>query len=76
MGLVLRRWGKTAWQQVLTATFPIVILLVCMLARIDLGVRHILPIYPLLAIVGGYAVDCVVPAFASGRSRAHSWSRG
>jgi hypothetical protein len=55
-GLVLRRWGKVAWQQVLTAVFPIVILLVCMLARIDLGVRHILPIYPLLAIVGGYAI--------------------
>jgi len=27
-----------------------------MLARIDLGVRHILPIYPLLAIAGGHAV--------------------
>jgi hypothetical protein len=55
-GFVLYRFRKTAWQQVLTAEFPIVILLVCMLARIDLGVRHILPIYPLLAIVGGYAV--------------------
>ncbi len=57
--LVLRRWGKIAWQQLLTAIFPIVILLVCMLARIDLGVRHILPIYPLLAIVGGYAVTAL-----------------
>ena len=27
-----------------------------MLSRIDLGVRHILPIYPLLAIAGGHAV--------------------
>jgi hypothetical protein len=61
--LVLRRWRKKhwnqSWQQVLTATFPIVILLVCMLARIDLGVRHILPIYPLLAIVGGNAVTAL-----------------
>ena len=56
LGFVLYRFRKAAWQQVLTAVFPIVILLVCMLARIDLGVRHILPIYPLLAIVGGYAV--------------------
>jgi len=56
---VLRRWGTVGWQQVLTAAFPIVILLVCMLARIDLGVRHILPIYPLLAIVGGYAATAM-----------------
>ena len=55
----LRRWRKAAWQQVLTAAFPIVILVVCMAARIDLGVRHILPIYPLLAIVGGYAVTAL-----------------
>ena len=57
---VLRRWRETdwkqSWQQVLTAVFPLAILLVCMLARIDLGVRHILPIYPLLAIIGGHAV--------------------
>jgi hypothetical protein len=58
-GLVLYRFRTAAWQQVLTAAFPIVILLVCMLARIDLGVRHILPIYPLLAIVGGYAVTAL-----------------
>ena len=56
---VLRRWRKAAWQQVLSAVFPILILLVCMIARIDLGVRHILPIYPLLAIVGGYAVTAL-----------------
>ena len=30
-----------------------------MLARIDLGVRHILPIYPLLAIAGGHAVTAL-----------------
>ncbi|MGH9647326.1 MAG: hypothetical protein ACRD4E_10960, partial [Bryobacteraceae bacterium] len=58
-GFVLYRFRRSAWQQVLTAVFPIVILLVCMLARIDLGVRHILPIYPLLSIVGGYAVTAL-----------------
>jgi hypothetical protein len=60
---VLRRWRETdwkqSWQQVLTAVFPLAILLVCMLARIDLGVRHILPIYPLLAIAGGHAVTAM-----------------
>jgi hypothetical protein len=55
-GFVFRRWRIAPWQQVLTAAFPIAILLVCMIARIDLGVRHILPIYPLLAIVAGQAV--------------------
>src|SRR5579872_160500 len=37
----LRRWREKhweqSWQQVLTAVFPLTILLVCMLARIDLG---------------------------------------
>lgn len=57
---VLRRWRETdwkqSWPQVLTVVFPLAILSVCMLGRIDLGVRHILPIYPLLAIAGGHAV--------------------
>jgi dolichyl-phosphate-mannose-protein mannosyltransferase len=48
----VRRQGR---QQILMAVFALAILLVCMLARIDLGVRHILPIYPLLAILGGHA---------------------
>jgi hypothetical protein len=56
---LLRRWRETdwkqSWRQVLTMVFPLAILLVCMLGRIDLGVRHILPVYPLLAIAGGHA---------------------
>lgn len=55
LAVTLRCWRDGPWQQVLTAGFAIVILLVCMIGRIDLGVRHILPIYPLLAILGGYA---------------------
>jgi 4-amino-4-deoxy-L-arabinose transferase-like glycosyltransferase len=61
---VFRRWRETLWkesrQQVLTAVFPLAILLVCMLARIDLGVRHILPVYPLFAIIGGHAVTVML----------------
>ncbi len=57
---IIGHWRQTDWKQswtkVLTAVFPLAILLVCMLSRIDLGVRHILPIYPLLAIVSGHAV--------------------
>jgi hypothetical protein len=62
--IVFRRWRETrwkeSWQPVLTVVFPLAILLVCMLARIDLGVRHILPAYPLLAIAGGHAVTAML----------------
>lgn len=61
---VFRRWREKAWKQswqpVLTAAFPLTILLVCMLSRIDLGVRHILPVYPLLAIAGGQGVTALL----------------
>jgi hypothetical protein len=49
-----------SWQRHLTAIFPIVILLVCMPSSIDSGVRHILPIYPPLAVLGGYGAARLV----------------
>jgi hypothetical protein len=69
--VVLRGWrsgaSKAPWQQILTVMFPIVILLVCLPARINLGVRHILPIYPLLAIAGlGYRRFRASPSGLSG----------
>jgi hypothetical protein len=48
------RFRKRAQQ--LTLVFPAVIMLVCMSSRINLGVRHLLAIYPLLAILAAYAV--------------------
>jgi hypothetical protein len=54
------------WQCHFTAIFPIVILLVCMTSRINIGVRHTLPIYPLLAVFGGYGAARLV---AGGRRR-------
>jgi hypothetical protein len=54
---ILRGLQSHAWQQHLTVIFPVSIMLVCMNSRIDLGVRHILPIYPLLAVVAGYAAS-------------------
>jgi hypothetical protein len=50
--------GRSAWleRNWITAT-PMVaalaLLLVCMPSQINIGVRHILPIYPLFAIIGG-----------------------
>ena len=51
--------GKSIWQPAGSwiAVAPVVaaltLLLVCMPSHINIGVRHILPIYPLLAIIGG-----------------------
>jgi hypothetical protein len=53
---ILARFRSVPWQHALTALFAMVILLVCMAPHIDLGVRHILSIYPLLAILGGAVV--------------------
>jgi hypothetical protein len=49
-------WGLGNWQQRATAIFPLAILAVCLPSQIDLGVRHILSLYPLLAILGGAAL--------------------
>jgi hypothetical protein len=53
---ILRSFRSSLWQQHLTVIFPVAIMLVCMSSRINIGVRHILAIYPLLAVIGGYAV--------------------
>ena len=54
---IVRGLRSSPWQQHLTVIFPVAIMLVCMSSRIDLGVRHILAIYPLLAVIGGYAMS-------------------
>lgn len=54
--IILHRWKETGWQQLLTLVFPLAILVVCISASIDLGVRHILPAYAFLAVIAGEAV--------------------
>jgi 4-amino-4-deoxy-L-arabinose transferase-like glycosyltransferase len=51
--LVRQSFRKARWQEWVPAACAPVILLVGMSSRIDLGVRHILPIYPLLAMLAG-----------------------
>lgn len=46
-------WRLTSWQQRVTAIFPLVIVAVCLPSQIDLGVRHVLTVFPLLAMLGG-----------------------
>ena len=55
--LITRNFRSGSWQQHLTVIFPAAIMLVCMKSSIDLGVRHILAIYPFMAVIGGYAVS-------------------
>jgi 4-amino-4-deoxy-L-arabinose transferase-like glycosyltransferase len=58
--------AKIRWQEWVPGACAPMILLVCMLNNIDLGVRHILPIYPLLAMVAGLGLARLVQA---GRAR-------
>ena len=54
---IMRGFRSSSWQQHLTVISPIAILLVCMSSKINLGVRHVLAIYPFLAVMGGYAIS-------------------
>jgi hypothetical protein len=55
-GLALGLRGRAGRRPTPLALFPIAILLVCMISRVDLGVRHILPIYAFLALLAGHAI--------------------
>ncbi len=56
--VLLRRLFRSAdWKSAAPVLFVLVILLSCMPSRINIGVRHILPIYPLLAIMAGVFVS-------------------
>jgi hypothetical protein len=49
--------GEYDWRVVAPALFAMAILAVSMTSGINIGVRHILAIYPLLSIVAGHAVE-------------------
>ena len=59
-GAVWTVWPRrSAWRCWAPLVCGLGVLLVCLPSSINIGVRHALPIYPLLAIVGGYAVTCL-----------------
>jgi len=66
LAAVFLKTNVSSWQRHLTAIFPIVILLVCMTSNNNTSVRHILPIYPPLAVLGGYGAARLV-------ERASAW---
>jgi hypothetical protein len=46
-------WVRRDWLMAAPIAAALALLLVCMSSQINIGVRHILPIYPLFAIIGG-----------------------
>jgi hypothetical protein len=64
--------AKIRWQEWAPAVCVPVILLICMTSRIDMGVRHILPIYPLAAMVAGLGLARLVQA-GRARKAAAAW---
>jgi 4-amino-4-deoxy-L-arabinose transferase-like glycosyltransferase len=55
--VIVRGFKSSPWQQHLTLVFPVAIMFVCMSSKINLGLRHVMAIYPLLAVMGGYAMS-------------------
>jgi len=51
--LVRRSWVENDWMVAAPVIAAAALLLVCIPSTINIGVRHLLPIYPLLAIIGG-----------------------
>jgi 4-amino-4-deoxy-L-arabinose transferase-like glycosyltransferase len=45
--------GQSNWTALAPLVAALTVLLVCMPSHINIGVRHVLPIYPLLAIIAG-----------------------
>ena len=54
--LALRFHDRRQWFGMAPGLFALAILAAALFSRISIGLRHILAVYPLLAIAGGYAV--------------------
>ena len=61
--LILAAWGLVVlvWRQDTLALVPVALLAVSMTSHINIGVRHILPIYPFLTIAAAVAVVALWP---------------
>jgi hypothetical protein len=53
---VLARRGRRDWRPLAPAAGAAAILLVCLPSRINIGLRHVLPLYPLLAVTAAAAL--------------------
>lgn len=68
--LVLKARREHSWGPLQFALVPLVILLAAMTSRINIGIRHILPVYPGLAVVAGLAVVTIARQSREAFSRA------
>jgi hypothetical protein len=57
--LMKNRKKKVFWEQLAPLVCAITILAVCMPSKINLGIRHILVIYPLLAIIAAFGTASI-----------------
>lgn len=53
LSLARTAWVRKDWVMAAPVATALALLLVCMSSQINIGIRHILPIYPLFAIIGG-----------------------
>ncbi|HLW53735.1 MAG TPA: glycosyltransferase family 39 protein [Candidatus Angelobacter sp.] len=65
--ILLTQLRRNEWLSGACVAAAVAMLLVCMVSRIDLGLRHILPIYPLLSVAAGWLVADSMRHFRSPR---------
>jgi Dolichyl-phosphate-mannose-protein mannosyltransferase len=56
IGALVTRLRDHDWKSCAPVVFAVIILLACMPSRLNIGIRHILPMYPLLSMATGYFV--------------------
>ena len=60
VGFIGKEWKSSDSMRLLLILIPIAVLVSCMfLSNMNAGVRHILPIFPFVAIIGGYCLVCL-----------------
>lgn len=55
IGVTLRQGARKEWRALAPSLAAVVLVIVCASGRINIGLRHVLPVYALLAIPAGYA---------------------
>jgi hypothetical protein len=69
MWMLVSQPRETRWPAIAPAVFALAILICVIPANINIGVRHILPIYGPLSICGGYAISQCVTHLRAGKRR-------
>lgn len=53
---IIRKWfkNKQRWQVLVVAACPMALLAICMQSQINIGIRHVLPVYPFFVMVAAF----------------------